>query len=183
MNNEVHSGINGTRTEQNLTDAFNSESRSHMKYTLYSDAARRSGDPVLANMLRDMADNEKEHAEIWMEYLGELYGDKDNIQGMLAKEQYESDVMYPEYADTARSEGFMEIADKMRMASEAEKNHASMLESYLTSLENGTRYSDSEEAVWSCTNCGYSHIGKAPAERCPLCSHPKTYFKKGNTQY
>ncbi len=181
MNNEVHSALSGTRTEQNLTDAFGSEARSHMKYTLYSDAARRSGDPVLANMLRSIADNEKEHAEIWMEYLGELNGDGTNTESMLAGEEYESDVMYPELADMAENEGFMEIADKMRMTAEAEKNHADMLSNYLESLRQGTRYSGNEASVWSCTNCGYTHIGQTPPERCPLCSHPKAYYAKGNS--
>lgn len=178
MNNEVHSALGGTKTEQNLIDAFGGEARSHMKYVLYADAARRSGDPVLAAMLNEIAGNEKEHAEIWMEYLGELYDNEKNVEGMLAGEEYEADVTYPEYAKSAMGEGFMEIADKMNMVGEVESTHAKMLKNYLDSVKNGTRYVGDPDTVWMCTNCGYMHSGKAAPDRCPLCGHPRAYFMR-----
>lgn len=178
MNNEVHSALGGTVTEENLQNAFGGESRSHMKYMLYADAARRGGDPVLADMLEDFADNEKEHAEIWLEYLGEGGNDMSNIMQLIASEDYENSVMYPEYADDAEKEGFMEIADKMRMTANAEGGHSRMLGSYLASLRNGTRYNGDENTKWVCTNCNYSYEGSAAPERCPLCGYPRAYFVK-----
>ena len=178
MNNEVHSAISGTKTEQNLNDVFGGEARSHMKYMLYADAARRSGDPVLANMLEAIAGNEKEHAELWLEYLGELDGNEKNIEAMLAGEQYEADILYPEYSREAEKEGFMEIAHKMKMVGEVENNHKEMLDSYLEEMKNGTRYTGDNDTRWMCTNCGYTHTGKNAPERCPLCGHPRAYFIK-----
>lgn len=178
MNNQVHSAIGGTATEENLQNAFGGEARSHMKYMLYADAARRNGDPVLAGLLENFADNEKEHAEIWLEYLGELGDNMSNITQLIASEDYENSVMYPEYADDAEKEGFMEIADKMRMAANAEGGHSRMLGSYLASLRNGSRYNGDEDTKWLCTNCGYIHEGSTPPERCPLCGYPRAYFVK-----
>ncbi len=178
MNNEVHSGLNGTGTEENINSAFNGEARSHMKYLLYSDAAIRNGDPVLAGLLMNFAENEKQHAEIWLEYLGELGNEQKNIEAMLSAEQYETDVMYPEFAKTAREEGFSEIADKMMMTAEAEKNHARLLNEYLTRLKNGTRYAGDEDTEWLCTNCGYLYKGADLPERCPLCSYTRPYFAR-----
>lgn len=178
MNNEVHSGLNGTNTEENINAAFNGEARSHMKYLLYSDAARRSGDPVLAKLMMDFAENEKEHAEIWLEYMGELSDNQNNIETILSGEEYESDVMYPEFARMAREEGFNEIADKMMMTAQAEKNHGRMLNTYLNSLKNGTRYTGEDDTEWVCTNCGYTTTGASLPERCPLCSYTRSYFVK-----
>lgn len=178
MNNEVHSALSGTATEENLNSAFGGEARSHMRYMLYADAARRSGDPVLARMLEDFAENEKEHAEIWLEYLGELGNNMNNITQIIASEDYENSVMYPEYADDAENEGFAEIADKMRMAANAEGSHSRMLGSYLASLKNGSRYSGDEDTEWHCTNCNYTLEGAVLPDRCPLCGHPKAYFVK-----
>ncbi len=178
MNNEVHSALSGTATEENLTNAFGSEARSHMKYMLYAAAARREGDPVLARMLEELAENEKEHAEIWLEYLGELNSNDKNISGIIAGEDYDSSVMYPEYADTAENEGFPEIADKMRMAANAESGHSRTLGSYLGSMRSGSRYDGNAQTAWRCTNCGMSHTGNTPPERCPLCAHPRAYYTK-----
>ena len=178
MNNQVHSALGGTATEENLTNAFGGEARSHMKYMLYSDAARRSGDPILAKMLADFADNEKEHAEIWLEYLGELGNNAKNVTGLIASEDYESAIMYPEYADVAEKEGFREIADKMRMAATAESGHSKILGEYLASQKNGTRFKGDADTTWVCTNCGYSLEGSTPPERCPLCGYPRNYFIK-----
>ena len=178
MNNEVHSGINGTQTEQNLNNAFAGEARSHMRYRLYADAAKRNGDVMLSKLLSEVAENEKEHAELWMEYMGELEADEKNLENLISGERYENTVLYPEYAKIADEEGFYEIADKMRMAANAEKHHEKTLQEYLTQMQNGTRYTGNENTEWVCTNCGYTYEGAQPPERCPLCSHPRNYFTK-----
>ncbi len=180
MNKQVHSGLHGTKTGDNLVNALSGEARSHMRYMLYADAARRNGDETLAEMLEDFADNEKEHAELWAEYLGEMGDNAKNIDTILAGEEYESTVLYPEYSKMAREEGFSEIADKMEMAGNAEANHAKKLADYLEAMTDGSRFEGDENAEWRCTKCGYVHTGKNPPERCPLCSHGKSNYVRDN---
>ncbi len=181
MNSQVHSALSGTKTHTNLTDAFGSEARSAMRYRIFSKLARENGDPVLSEILKRISDNEAEHAELWMEYLGETENEGGNLESQLASEDYEANVMYPEYSDTAMEEGFSEIAEKLMYAANAEKGHINLIKEYLENMRNGTLYtSDSDDTEWVCTNCGYTHTGRTAPERCPLCSHTERYFVKND---
>lgn len=178
MNNQVHSALSGTQTEQNLSEAFENKAKSHMKTLLFSEEAERNEDPVTANILREISQNEKQHAELWMGYSGELGHDVENLEALLAAKEYSANVSYPEYAAVADEEGFSEIAEKMRCAANAEAGHAQKLEEHIANIKNGTRFDSDEDSVWHCTNCGYNHVGSTAPERCPLCSHSRNYYVK-----
>ena len=176
MNNQVHSALSGTQTHKNLTDAFAGEARSAARYRIFANTAKENGDAVLAQMLENIAKNETEHAELWMRYLGEIGNTVDNLDNLTASEEYETGVMYPEYAKTAAEEGFSEIAEKMNMAAKAESGHMKLLKDYAEKMRNGSLYSGDEDTEWLCTNCGYTHTGAQAPERCPLCSYPGSYY-------
>lgn len=127
MNNEVKSGLSGTKTEQNMRDALAGEALTHTRYMIFADEAHRNGDHVLAKQFEETADNEKEHARIWMEYLGDISDDLGNVLACEAGEEYESTTMYPEYASVADDEGFAEIAEKFRQVGSVEKTHVKTL--------------------------------------------------------
>lgn len=181
MNNNVHSALSGTQTHKNLTEAFNGEARSFMRYRIFAKSAKENGDPVLARLLESISDNEGEHAELWLRYLGEEGSNADNLASLIASEDYETGVMYPEFSDTAKGEGFSEIADKMNFAANAEANHKKLLQDYLDNMRSGHMHDGgNEDTQWKCTLCGYIHTGNAAPERCPLCSYPRTYFTREN---
>ena len=54
----------GTKTEQNLMEAFSGESQARNKYTYYASAARKAGFVQMANIFEETANQEKEHAKI-----------------------------------------------------------------------------------------------------------------------
>ena len=181
MNNSVRSALGGTKTEQNLRDALASESHSYTLYSLYADGARRTGDDVLARQLDMTASQEKEHARLWLEYLGELSEDEmlDNINAAEAAEQYDYEISYPEYADVADDEGFSEIAEKFRQVAEVEHMHNEQMR--MLAME----YSDdmtaaTDDTKWRCLNCGYTTSGATPPDRCPLCSYTKGHYERMN---
>lgn len=178
MNNRVHSALSGTQTHKNLTDAFGGEARSAMRYLIFANAAAQNGDPILADLLDNIARNETEHAELWMQYLGEIGNNIDNLESLIASEEYETNIMYPEYAKTAKDEGFSEIAEKMKNAANAESGHLKLLGKYLEEMKDGSLYSGDDDTEWQCRNCGYTHTGNSAPERCPLCSYPQNRFSK-----
>ncbi len=178
MNNEVKSGLSGTKTEQNMRDALAGEALTHTRYMIFADEAHKNGDHVLAKQFEETADNEKEHARIWMEYLGDISDDLGNVLACEAGEEYESTTMYPEYASVADDEGFAEIAEKFRQVGSVEKTHGENFAMTARDLENGDRYEGSENTVWECGNCGYRVTGMNAPDRCPLCSHRKGEFSK-----
>ena len=67
------SKYSGTKTEQNLKDAFAGESQARNKYTFYASVAKKAGYEQMAALYLETADQEKEHAKMWFK---ELHGGK-----------------------------------------------------------------------------------------------------------
>lgn len=51
--------LKGTKTEQNLMDAFAGESQARNKYTFYASKAKKDGYVQIANIFEQTANNEK----------------------------------------------------------------------------------------------------------------------------
>ena len=168
MTNQVHSALSGTMTEQNLHTALADKSVSSVKYRLFADKARENGNEALALLLEGVAGNDYRHAELIAEYLGLISSDENNLLSLMASEEYDSTVTYPEYSDTAVKEGFGEIAQKMQAIATADKYHHATLTDAHSTL---TGHADTP---LRCPVCGYTV--NTPEDRCPLCSRPSKYF-------
>ena len=71
--------LKGSRTEQNLRDAFAGESQARNKYTYFASKAKKEGYEQIASLFLETADNEKEHAKIWFKLLGGIGTTADNL--------------------------------------------------------------------------------------------------------
>ncbi|MBR2709204.1 rubrerythrin family protein [Candidatus Saccharibacteria bacterium] len=169
----------GTKTEENLKKALAGESEARNKYTFYASQAKKDGFEQIAAIFLETADNEKEHAKMWYKELhgGKVDSTDINLEAAAAGENYEWTDMYKGFAETAREEGFDELADKFEAVAEIEKHHE---ERYLKLLENVKEkkvFSKDGDAIWVCRNCGHIVIGKEAPEVCPVCAHPQAYFE------
>ena len=54
--------LKGTKTEQNLMEAFAGESQARNKYSYWASKAKKDGYEQIAAIFQETADNEKEHA-------------------------------------------------------------------------------------------------------------------------
>jgi len=61
--------IQGTKTERNLLAAFAGESQARNRYTYFASAARKEGFEQVASIFIETAENEKEHAKVFFQYL------------------------------------------------------------------------------------------------------------------
>lgn len=169
--------LSGTRTERNLTTAATEEARAHTKYELYSGVAYEDGYATVGDSLWNLSHQEKEHSELWYDYLGKIGDTRQNLEEAIATEGYEAESMYNEFANVADEEGFSEIAEKFRMVAAIENNHRDILKNTLTELRDGTLYGGApDNAEWFCTNCGYVVTGPDAPDICPVCGYPKGYF-------
>lgn len=175
----------GSRTEANLLAAFAGESQARNKYTYYASAARKEGYQQIADIFEKTADNEKEHAKLWFKYLhnGEIPSTKENLKDAAAGENYEWTEMYKEFADVAEEEGFVEIANAMRLVADVEKEHEKRYNALLKNVEDKKVFKKDEVVVWVCRNCGHVHVGKTAPELCPTCKHPQAYFEIKSDNY
>src|ERR1044072_4310160 len=105
--------LKGTKTQQNLKDAFAGESMANRRYLYFAKIADVEGYPEIAGNFRETAEGEPGHAHGHLDYLkktgdpatGEPIGDTaKNLKASIAGETYEYTQMYPGFAKTAREE-------------------------------------------------------------------------------
>lgn len=173
----------GTRTDQNLRNAFSGESEAAMKYSFYSYIARKEGYEQIADIFQETADNEHEHAEIWFEELGGLSNTRDNLYAAAAGERYEWSDMYAGFAVTAREEGFSDLALKFEQIAQIEREHEARYNKLIENIENNRVFSKPEKIRWICKHCGFSFEGTDAPENCPVCNSPKAYFEEKAENY
>ena len=173
--------LKGSKTEQNLQQAFAGESMARNKYTFYASKAKKEGYVQIADFFLETAANEKEHAEIWFKLLhdGGVPTTTVNLEDAASGEHYEWIDMYKGFAETAKAEGFTKIAFLFDAVSKIEKEHEMRYLALLKSIEDKRVFeSDNDSEIWICSNCGHIHIGKNAPKVCPVCDHDQSYFHR-----
>ena len=170
--------LKNTETEKNLLIAFSGESQARNKYTFFASQAKKEGFVNISKIISEIADNEKEHAKIWFNYLNDSTNTVSNIKNAVNGEHFEWSEMYKKFSIIAKKEGFEEIAKKFDQIAEIEKNHEKKFLNLLSEIENNKVFTCDNNVVWICSKCGHIHFGKSAPEICPVCKHSKSYFKK-----
>ena len=101
--------LKGSKTENNLMEAFAGESKARNKYDYWAKVARKEGYVQIANIFEETAANEKEHAKVEFKYLNGIGNTLDNLKAAADGENYEHTQMYPEFARIAREEGLTAV--------------------------------------------------------------------------
>jgi rubrerythrin len=169
--------LKGSQTEKNLQTAFAGESQARNKYTFFAEKAKAEGLANIANIFVETAENEKEHAKLWFNYLKGVQETPENLLAAASGENYEWTTMYDEFAKVARSEGFLELAAKFTLAGAVEKKHEERYLALLNDLKGVKKLEESTGIkIWKCEICGYIHVAEKAPERCPLCGNPSSVF-------
>lgn len=136
--------LKGSKTEQNLKDAFAGESQANRRYLYFAKVADVEGLPDVAGLFRDTAEGETGHAHGHFDFLkkvgdpatGKPIGSTDlNLVAAVTGETHEYTAMYPSMAKAAREEGFEDIAEWFETLAKAEKSHAGRFQKALDSLK------------------------------------------------
>jgi rubrerythrin len=136
--------LKGSKTEDNLKEAFAGESQANRRYLYFAAKADVEGYNDVSAVFRSTAEGETGHAHGHLEYLEEV-GDPAtglpigptaaNLAAAIAGETYEYTDMYPGMAKTAREENFDEIADWFETLAKAERSHANRFQKALETLD------------------------------------------------
>ena len=169
----------GTKTLENLKKALAGESEARNKYDFFASKAKKDGFEQIAAIFAETALNEKEHAKMWYKELhgGEVEGTEVNLEAAADGENYEWTDMYRGFAETAREEGFVELAEKFEGVAAIEKSHEERYRKLLSNVREKKVFSKDGDAIWVCRNCGHIVVGKSAPEVCPVCNHPQAYFE------
>ena len=125
--------LKGTKTHNNLKDAFAGESQANRRYLYFANKADVEGQNDVAAVFRSTAEGETGHAHGHLDYLKQV-GDPatglpigntaKNLKAAVAGETHEYETMYPGFAKVARDEGFADVAEWFETLAKAEKSHA-----------------------------------------------------------
>jgi rubrerythrin len=171
--------LKGSKTEANLQAAFAGESQARNKYSYFAKTALWEKLNQIAGIFTETSNNEEAHAKIWYKYLnGGKIGDTiENLKIAIAGEHWEWTEMYPGFAETAREEGFSDIAAHFTMVGEIEKTHEARYDEILKRLENKDFFERKEVVTWHCRNCGHIHVGEHAPLACPVCHDEQGMFE------
>ncbi len=181
-----------TETFKNLARSFAGECQAGMRYQMIAKLAMQEKLKTLADTVRTIAKNETVHATQFFNKILEKAGSVDNIDfdagypfhaGTLEEglsfaakdEQSETENIYPAFAETAKKEGFEDIAALYRMIAEVENRHQMIFQYLHDAVKNGTLYTCENPVIWVCSECGYMHVGEQAWKICPLCKAEQGY--------
>ena len=182
--------LQGTQTEKNILTAFAGESQARNRYTYFASQAKKAGYVQIADIFKETANQEKEHAKRLFKLLeggeaevsatfpaGVIGTTTENLHAAAAGENYEHTSMYPSFAQIARDEGFNEIADIFMAIAVAEKQHEKRYLDLAANIEQDRVFKREQQATWRCRNCGYLHAGEEAPDPCPACNHAQAHFE------
>lgn len=181
-----------SKTKDNLMRAFAGESQARNRYTFAASEAKTQKFPVLEQIFLYTANQEKEHAQIFYDFLKEFSGETIHIDGgypvdldsniaallRMAEhnEMEEYNDVYKTFGDKAKEEGFPAIAYAFYQIAEIEKSHGERFARYAQWMEQGRLFSADGDAYWLCLNCGHIHKAPSAPSHCPVCQHEQGYF-------
>ena len=184
------SKLKETKTEKNLLKAFAGESQARNRYTYFASAAKTEGYEQIAVVFLETADNEKEHAKVFFRHLedgdveitasypaGKIGSTTENLLAAAEGEKMEWGTLYPDFAQTAKKEGFEKVAESFVEIAEVEEQHEKRYMKLLENVKNGSVFKRDREVRWKCRNCGYVHHGREAPATCPACKHPQSYYE------
>lgn len=179
-------------TKTNLLKAFAGESQAGNRYKFAASFAKEKNLYVVEAVFKFTAEQEKEHAKVFYDFLKEFSGENIAIDGTYPVDIYddpikvlkaakhneyeEYDTVYKNFGDVAREEGFDRIASVFHMIAEVEKTHSERFDMLAGQLEQDKLFVSDVSAKWMCLNCGYIFEGTEVMPQCPVCSHDKGYF-------
>lgn len=182
--------LENSETLQCLINGFAGESQARNRYTFYAKQAQKEGYEQISAVFLDTAGNEQEHAKLFYKHIPNsehwtvnasypfLLGNTlENLIAAANGEREEWESVYKYGMETAKAEGFDEIAKLFAGILEIEKHHSYRFELLTEELKAKTIFSKEEQTQWICRKCGHIQISKCAPEKCPVCEHPQGYFE------
>ena len=182
-----------SQTYQNLAKAYAGECQARVRYEFIEYGARKEGYACLAEVIDKIVYNEFNHARMFYTKIQDA-SDKliknidisagypfkqkwtllDNLK-LAADDEEAETILYPEFAKTAKEEGFKEVALLFENIAQIENCHKMLFTDLYTQLKNGTLYKKSKAVKWKCSACGYEKTAKQAFEICPVCQAKQGY--------
>ncbi len=186
----MEKSLKGTKTELNLLKSFAGESQARNRYEFFAKVAKKEGYEQISRIFQETANQEKEHAKRFFNFLeggtveitaiypaGITGTTKENLKAAAEGENEEWTDLYPQFAETAKKEGFTKIATAFKMIAKVEAEHERIYLKLLQNISEDKVFMKDGKVWWKCINCGYVYESEKALETCPACLHPKAYMQ------
>ena len=169
-----------SKTKENLLKAFAGESQARNRYTFAAEVAKTEGYPILHDLFIYTANQEKAHAQQFMEKLKEFSGSEIEFTASYPVEVEKSTLTLLKQAEKNESnEGKnINIENLFTNIASIENVHSERFKKYAEKLSSGSLFKDTITSAWMCTNCGFIYEGQVAPAKCPVCAHPQGFFIK-----
>ena len=164
------SGMNGTKTLENLKTGFVAESQAHQRDLAFALQADEEGLPQVARLFRAIAEAEGIHAFNHLRLLGGVSETQENLEAAFERENLASQT-YPQFIKEANQEDNVSVASIFGFSRDVERIHAKL---YKKALDHMMQNVDTKYYV--CGVCGYVSDGELP-DQCPICGAAKEKFR------
>lgn len=173
-----------SKTYLNLQKALEDELITCSKYQIYSIKAIQDGYIQVGIIFDTFSKFEREHAITWLKLLnnGSIPDTLQNLIESSENELYEADKVYKEFANTAREEGYNDIASLFDGIANIEMNHDTVFQTLADNIQTNTMFCKNEIKLWICTVCGNIIGGTCAPEICPICGFPQNYYQIYNLE-
>lgn len=132
---ELHGAFSQT-TLDNLSTAMHGEAFAYVKYLLFAERARKSGNEELGDLFEKTAKIERfEHFAEEAQLAGLVGSDADNLKDAIDGESYEVDAMYLEFAEKAKAAGDAAAASRFEEVRHDEMAHRDAFKAALAKLK------------------------------------------------
>ncbi len=192
----MEKSLKGTKTEQNLLKSFAGESQARNRYEFFASQAKKEGYEQIASFFQETANQEREHAKRFFKFLeggmaeitasypaGKIGTTKENLKAAAEGENEEWTDVYAAFAETARVEGFPEIATAFKLIAKIEAEHERRYLKLLQNISEDMVFMKKGKVWWKCMNCGYVYESEKALENCPACLHPQAFMQLRDDNY
>ena len=186
--------LKSSLTLQNLVNAFAGESQAHIRYQMLAHGAKDKNLFELEKHIDTVARNEYHHARMFYSAIqsadsatfanlnvcsGYPFKEKwdflKNFEFAAQNENDEFSFIYPGFAQTARDEGFDNIAELFERVAAVEECHMKQLSEIHRQLQTDTMYRRDMPVKWKCSECGHEEVLSSAWDVCPLCKSPQGF--------
>jgi len=182
---------------------FLRDSETRIRYEIYSEIAKKEKLTFISKTFKELANQKKDHANWLYQMLQQLKKEEmfdnmtieinistfcgntiENLESSIIGEDDEWQELYPSFITTAKAEGYMEIAKKLKNFSQIKRNNSQRLKMLLNLIKQKTYLEKDKISYWKCMSCGFEvGIDDLPIQfSCPTCGHNNSYFQKKTLQ-
>lgn len=188
--------FSSSATAENILRAYTIETQAIQQYLWYAKVATKEGFQQIAAIFEETAEQKKSHCKTLFRFAGGLHreiqlsmqiqplGDTiTNLKTAIEAEKEQSELLFAEYEQIARTEEYKSIAVKLKLFRQIKTFYAERFATLAENIAEGKVFTKSNKVKWICRKCGYISESEQAPQNCPGCEHPQSYFEVLNENY